>query len=409
MINMNTQNILFSNHQGEQLAARLELPMDTHPKAFALFAHCFTCNKNLSAVKNISRALARQGFGVMRFDFTGLGESEGDFADTNFSSNIQDLISATKYLEENYQAPSLLVGHSLGGAAVIRAAYQLKSVKAVATIGAPFDPDHVTHLLSDSYEKINATGLATVNIGGRPFTIKKQFLEDIGNHKQNNQIAQIGKALLMLHSPQDRIVSIDHAAHIYQSARHPKSFVSLDGADHLLTNKNDSRYVGQVIASWSQRYIDWPQKENLNVGKDVTIRLQSKDQFTTDIQVRHHALISDEPAKAGGNDYGPNPYEYLSASIGACTAMTLHMYARRKKWPLDSVKINVEHFKDYPRDQQACYDGNPAKIDHFHKEIRITGELSDEQHSRLLEIADRCPVHRTLQSPVEIKSTVYQK
>ena len=384
---MDTKKVFFSNTEGEQLAARLEFPLDKHPTAFALFAHCFTCNKNLAAAKNISRALARRGFGVMRFDFTGLGESEGDFADTNFSSNIQDLMAATQYLEKNYQAPSLLVGHSLGGAAVIRAAYQLKSVKAVATIGAPFDPEHVTHLFNDSYQEINDTGLATVNIGGRPFTIKSQFLEDISTYKQKEQIAQLGKALLMMHSPQDRIVSIDNAAHIYQSAKHPKSFVSLDGADHLLTQKNDSNYVAQVIASWSERYIDQPPKEDLKASQQVTVRLHTEDQYTTDIQVRHHALIGDEPSNVGGYDFGPNPYEYVSASLGACTAMTMHMYARRKKWPLDSVQINVLHFKDYPSDQQECYKGKPTKIDHFHKEISTTGALSDQQKVRLLEIA----------------------
>lgn len=402
-----SEKVTFTNSQGEQLAARLEMPVNQHPHTYVLFAHCFTCNKNLTAVRNISRALTIEGFAVLRFDFTGLGESEGDFADTNFSSNIQDLEHAAHFLKEEYESPSLLIGHSLGGAAVIRAASHIDTVKAVATIGAPFDPEHVSHLLENSREEIEENGMAQVNIGGRSFTVKKQFLEDIRQNKCIDRIKNLKKALLIMHSPQDRIVAIDNAAKIYHAAMHPKSFISLDGSDHLLTHKQDSLYAGDMIACWAKKYINQPQKEKLQVIKEVAVRL-GHEGYTTDIMVRQHGLTADEPESVGGNDFGPSPYELVTAGLGACTAMTLHMYARRKKWDLQEVIVHLEHYKDYATDLENL-EKEQSKIDHFGRFIEINGELNDTQKARLIEIANKCPVHKTLHKPVEIRTELIQK
>lgn len=399
---MKSEKVTFTNEQGEKLAARLEMPVNQHPHTYAIFAHCFTCNKNLTAVRNISRALSIAGFAVLRFDFTGLGESEGDFADTNFSSNIQDLEQAANFLKENYQAPGLMIGHSLGGAAVIRAAKKLDFVQAVATIGAPFDPEHVSHLIENEAEEIQEKGKAKVNIGGRSFTVKKQFLEDIQENKCIDRIKELGKGLLIMHSPQDRIVSIDNAAKIYHAAMHPKSFITLDGADHLLSNKEDSSYAGNMIASWAKKYIDIPEKEKLKVLKEVAVRLDDEG-YTTDIMVRHHGLTADEPESVGGNDFGPSPYELVTAGLGACTAMTLQMYARRKKWDLQEVIVHLEHYKDYTEDI-ANMEDDKSKIDHFDRLIEVKGDLDETQRERLLEIANKCPVHKSLHNPVEINS-----
>jgi putative redox protein len=397
---MRSEKVTFTNASGEKLAARLEMPVNQHPHTYVVFAHWFTCNKNLTAVRNISRALTITGFAVLRFDFTGLGESEGDFAETNFSSNIQDLEQAAHFLAEHYQAPRLLVGHSLGGAAVIRAATQIESVQAVATIGAPFDPEHVSHLLESSVDEIEKKGVAKVNIGGRGFHVKKQFLEDIRSNKCIENIKNLKKGLLIMHSPQDRIVAIENAAKIYHAAMHPKSFISLNGADHLLSNQNDSVYTGEMIASWAKKYIDLPKKEKLEVLKEVAVRLGHQG-FTTDVMVRKHGLTADEPESIGGNDFGPSPYELLTAGLGACTAMTLQMYARRKKWDLQEVIVHLEHYKDYATDLSNMEE-DKSKIDHFGRTIELEGNLDDEQKKRLLEIANRCPVHKTLHNPVEI-------
>ena len=392
----------FTNASGEKLSGKLDIPVNQHPHSFVLFAHCFTCNKNLTAVRNISRALSMAGFGVLRFDFTGLGESEGDFADTNFSSNVQDLIAAANTLAESYKAPALLVGHSLGGAAVIQAAHQLPSVKGVVTIGSPFDPGHVSHLFHQEIGKIEQEGIAEVNIGGRPFTVKKQFLEDIQANKQQEAIKNLRRALLILHSPQDRTVEVENAAKIYTAAHHPKSFISLDGADHLLSRKEDSIYVGEVIASWAKRYIDIPEKEKLRTEREVAVRLGNEG-FTTDVMVRKHSITADEPESVGGNDFGPTPYDFVSTGLGTCTAMTLQMYARRKKWDLQEVIVHMEHYKDHDADL-ADPENPKSKIDHFDRVIELKGDLDEEQKARLLEIADRCPVHRTLHSDVKINT-----
>ncbi len=398
---MQTKKLFFTNAQGEQLAARLEMPVNQKPHTYALFAHCFTCNKNLTAVRNISRALTSRGIAVLRFDFTGLGESEGDFADTNFSSNVEDLIHAASFLYEEYEAPAILVGHSLGGAAVINAASQLDFVRAIATIGAPYDPEHVSHLIASNTGELESKGEAEVTIGGRSFRVKKQFLEDIREHNQRERLKALNAALLITHAPEDEVVKVDNAAQIYRAAEHPKSFISLDGADHLLSRKEDSLYLGSLIACWASKYINVPERERLKAEKQVAVRLN--EGFTTDIMVRHHSLTADEPESIGGNDFGPSPYELVAAGLGACTAMTLQMYARRKKWDLKEVIVHLDHFKDYAQDMEQCEE-ELSKIDHFDRLIELEGELDEKQRRRLLEIAEKCPVHRTLHSPVKINS-----
>jgi len=405
---MPAQKVSFQGKNGYQLSGRLELPVNQHPHTYAIFAHCFTCNKNLTAVRNISRALIMSGIGVLRFDFTGLGESEGDFADTNFTSNVDDLVAAAHFMEKEYQMPSILIGHSLGGAAVLCAAGKLPDVKAVATIGAPFDPQHVSHLFSDGIEEINATGQANVNIGGRSFKVKKQFLDDLETHMVEEKLRNLRKALLVMHSPQDTTVEVENAKRIYQIAHHPKSFVSLDGADHLLTNKQDSLYAGEMIACWAKRYINQPEKEVLKAEKQVAVRL-GKEGFTTDVMVRQHSLTADEPESVGGNDFGATPYESVAAGLGACTVMTMQMYARRKKWVIDEVVVHLEHKKDYAQDMTDAMDEKPRKIDLFEREIILEGDLTEEQRQRLLEIADRCPVHRTLHEKVEVRTVLKER
>lgn len=393
--------VSFKNKNEELLAGRLELPKNRQPHNFAIFAHCFTCNKNLNAVRNIGRALTDAGFGVLRFDFTGLGESDGDFENTNFSGNVNDLVVAASYLKENYLAPTLLIGHSLGGAAVIFAAAQIPSVKAVAVINSPSNPSHIMHLLKSSAQEIIKNGKAVVNLAGRDFTIKKQFLDDLENKPLTEVVSDFGKALLILHSPQDNTVNIKNAEEIYNAARHPKSFVSLDGADHLLSKKEDSQYVGNVIAGWASRYVDIPTEEELLSGKEVAASLDSEDKFTTHLKLGDHYFVADEPTDFGGNNFGPSPYQFLSAGLAACTAMTIQMYARRKNWEVLNVTVHINHNKDYALDCENCEDES-AKIDTFNREIKLEGSLSPEQKKRLLEIADKCPVHKTLHSKTQV-------
>ena len=401
---MRSQKVHFQNINGYQLAAKLEFPIDSHPVAYAIFAHVFTGGKNLVASRHISRALTLNGIAVLRFDFTGLGESEGDFADTNFTSNVEDLLAAARFLEQNYQAPRILVGHSLGGAAVIFAAKQMESVKAVATIGAPSQPEHVSHLLAGSLDEIERTGKALVSIGGREFTIKKQFLDDLQQKNMFGILKNLRKALLVLHSPQDNIVDIENAAEIYHSAFHPKSFITLDGASHMLDNKDDAYYAGNVIASWVKRYIELPKEEQLKTEKQVVARLGDVG-YTTEILAGKHGLMADESEQLGGNDFGPSPYELLNAALGACTAMTLQLYARRKKWDLKEVKVHLSHLKSYKEDCENC-DKPSSKIDHFEKSLELIGNLDEAQKARLLQIANRCPVHRTLEATPRFTTTL---
>ncbi|NER18534.1 bifunctional alpha/beta hydrolase/OsmC family protein [Spongiivirga citrea] len=402
---MPQQKLQFQNQEGFQLSGRLELPANQHPHNYVLFAHCFTCNKNLAAVRNISRALTSKGFGVFRFDFTGLGESEGDFADTNFSGNVGDLVAAAHFLEKEYKAPSLLVGHSLGGAAVLFAASQLPKVKAVATIGAPSDPEHVTHLLKSSIDEINANGKAIVNLSGRDFTIKKQFVDDLQSKSLAEAVTNFNKALLVLHSPQDLTVGIKNAEQIYHAAKHPKSFVSLDGADHLLMNKKDSNYAGEVIAGWSVRYLDTSESKTLSTSHEVVASLNAEDGFTTNMKVGSHFITADEPESVGGNNFGPNPYEFVSAGLSACTAMTIQMYVKRKGWDLQNVEVHTSYSKQHASDCENCeLDG--TKIDVFDRGIKLTGNLDEKQIKRILQIADKCPVHKTLHSETEVRTTL---
>lgn len=398
---MNIKKVTFTNTDNLELTGRLELPVHQHPHNFVIFAHCFTCNKNLSAVKNISRALTSNGFGVLRFDFTGLGESDGDFADTNFSGNVEDLISASNFLETNYKAPTLLIGHSLGGAAAIFAGSKIESVKAIATIGAPSNPKHVQHLLHNSVEDIKATGMASVNIGGRSFTIKKQFLDDIEAQSLPEVAKNLRKALLVMHSPQDATVGINNAEEIYVAAHHPKSFVSINGADHLLMNANDSIYVGNVIANWAQRYVAVPKTEKLNTRHQVIASLDTEDGFTTQMKLGNHYITADEPTSYGGNDFGPSPYELVSGGLSACTAMTIQMYVKRKGWDLQNVEVHTSYGKHHAADCEDC-DNTSAKIDTFNREIKLTGNLDDKQIARILQIADKCPVHKTLHNEVQV-------
>ena len=404
---MKSQKVTFVNKEGKNLVGRLEMPVDRHPHNYALFAHCFTCNKNLIAVKNISKALTNNGFAVLRFDFTGLGESEGDFADTNFSGNVQDLIAAADFLKTTYQAPTLLIGHSLGGAAVIFAATEIESVNAIATIGAPSNPIHVKHLFKSNLDEIENTGEAIVNLSGRDFKIKKQFVDDLQNKSLPETAKSLRKPLLIMHSPQDSTVEIKNAEEIYIAAHHPKSFVSLDGADHLLFDKQDSLYVGEVISGWAKRYLDVTDRvlPNLKTQHQIAASLDAEDSFTTEMKVGNHYMLADEPESFGGNDFGPSPYEFVSAGLSACTAMTMQMYAKRKGWPLENVEVHTSYSKTHAEDCENC-ENDAAKIDTFRRELKITGYLDEKQRERLVQIADKCPVHKTLHSETQIITTL---
>jgi uncharacterized OsmC-like protein/fermentation-respiration switch protein FrsA (DUF1100 family) len=401
---MTNERITFTGANGAQLSARLSLPPDGDVRACALFAHCFTCSKDLKPAVNISRAMTQQGLAVMRFDFTGLGESEGDFAGTTFSSNIEDLIAAAAFMEREFDAPSILVGHSLGGAAVLQAAVRLPSVRAVATIGAPFDPAHVKNLFVDSLDDIEEHGAADVMLAGRQFTLSREFVRDLDSHGVEETLASLRRPLLIFHSPVDQTVGIDNAALLYEAARHPKSFVSLDDADHLLLNERDSLYVGSVLAAWVGRYLDAPTApesiEALRTDNRVAVRTMA-GAFRTEILARGHPIIADEPKAVGGSDLGPTPYDLVAAALGACTTMTLRMYAERKKWPLEESVVRLSHSRVHAEDEERCETGE-ARLDRLDRELTLIGPLSDEQRQRLLEIADRCPVHRTLSAGVRI-------
>lgn len=400
---MPTERLTFEGASGDRLAARLELPAGGRPHAMALFAHCFTCSKNLSAAVKITRALADHGIGVLRFDFTGLGESEGDFEDTDFSSNIDDLVAAAAFMAEHYQAPSLLVGHSFGGAAVLHAADRLDSVRAVATVGAPFDPGHVRKLFVHAEDEIEQEGEARVRLAGREFTITREFLHALEQERMESLLADLDRAVLVMHSPIDEQVGIENASLLFQAARHPKSFVSLDEADHLLTRDEDACWAGSVIAAWAARWLPSGAGEAEQATGDRVVT-RTREGFRTEIQARGHTFVADEPISAGGRDEGPTPYDLLVAGLGACTGMTLRMYADRKGWPLEETIVHLRHSKIYGEDSDA---ERPAgKIDQIERDIEVIGPLDDEQRARLLEIANRCPVHRTLESDIRVVSVL---
>lgn len=404
---MRLEKITFTGSHDEPLAARLDLP-EGSPRAWALFAHCFTCSKDNIAAARMAEALAAKGIAVLRFDFTGLGGSAGDFANTDFSSNVADLLKAADYLRREHEAPSILIGHSLGGAAVLAAAGEIPEAKAVATLAAPADPAHVARLFTEQRPEIEARGAAEVDIAGRKFSISREFLEDIEEQKLTDKIGELRRALLIFHSPRDSVVGIENAERIFVAAKHPKSFVSLDHADHLLGGKADAAWAADVLAAWAARYIEEDGAElAAATGQPdpgiVTVEEASEGRYRQAVQAGAHNLVADEPRQVGGDDAGPDPYGYLLAALGACTSMTLRMYADRKDWPLEHVQVRLSHAKIHAVDCEDC-ETKEGKIDKIQREIRVTGPLDDDQRSKLAEIADKCPVHRTLTSETKIRT-----
>ncbi len=396
---MEYKKVTFKNKSGLDISGRMDLPADREPLAYALFAHCFTCTKNLKAIAHISRALTDRGLAVLRFDFTGLGESKGDFSETNFSSNIEDLVVAAEFMKEKFESPAILIGHSLGGAAMLHAGSRIGSTRAVVTIGAPADLAHLKQSLKDSRKKIEKDGQAEIAIGGKSFTVKKQFLDDLEKIEMQKAIRKLKKPLLILHSPVDEIVDPENAATIFKAAFHPKSFISLDNADHLVSNEADAMYIGSVIAAWAEKYVDMSEKRKwIEDPKDNRVLARiGQTLYRTDILANGHHLVADEPRSVGGGNLGPTPYDLLVSGFGACTCMTLRMYADRKKWPVESISVNLKHQKIHADECRSC-ETQSGKLDQIDLEIDIKGELDKDQKKRMLEIAQKCPVHRTLHS-----------
>ncbi len=390
----------FPGASGETLAGRLDLPSG-RPRAYALFAHCFTCTKDVLAASRIATALTDRGIATLRFDFTGLGDSAGEFANTDFTSNVGDLVAAADFLRSTAQAPAILIGHSLGGAAVIAAAARVPEARAVVTLGAPAGTEHVRHLLQASTEEIEREGEAEVCLADRPFRITREFLDDIADQPQQERVGSLDRALLVMHSPEDQTVGIDNARQIYDAARHPKSFVALDGADHLLTRRRDAEFAASVLAAWSSRYLDSEEvgQTRLEEGT-VQVTENGTGSYGQDIRAGQHRLTADEPEPTG-RDSGPSPYDLLLAALGACTSMTLRMYADRKGWPLDQVQVTLRHSRIHARDCEHC-ETESGRLDHVDRSVALTGDLDASQRERLLEIADACPVHRTLTSEVSV-------
>ncbi len=389
--------ITFTGAGGTPLAGKVELPVGPL-RGTAVFAHCFTCSSDSAATARISLALAEAGIAVLRFDFTGLGASKGDFADTNFTSNVADLVAAARHLEEHYDAPGLLIGHSLGGAAVLAAARHLPSVRAVVTIGAPSRPDHVLALLAEGIGQVERDGVATVDLGGRPFRVKAQLIADLRAHSLEECLAGLDAALLVMHSPVDQTVGVGNAAEIYTAARHPKSFVSLDGADHLLTDRVDAAYAASIIRAWVERYLEpvtEPDAAEPAVG--VVVGETGQGTFTNQVVAGRHRFVTDEPPSVGGLDAGPNPYELLAAALGGCTSMTMRMYAGRKGIPLERAEVDVRHDTTHAEDCEESMGAVAPLIDRWERRIVLEGDLTDDQRADLLRIADRCPVHLTLE------------
>jgi uncharacterized OsmC-like protein/pimeloyl-ACP methyl ester carboxylesterase len=400
---MPVERFQFTGSDGQQLAAALDLP-EGKVGAYALFAHCFTCGKDVLAAKRIAVALSAKGIAVLRFDFTGLGSSEGEFANSTFSSNVADLVRAADHLRKTRQAPAVLIGHSLGGAAVLAAASRIPEAKAVVTIAAPSDPAHVTGLFADSIETIRKDGEAEVSLAGRPFTIRREFIDDIAEQNLLRNVATLHKALLVMHSPRDETVGIENATRIFVAAKHPKSFVSLAGADHLVSDRRDSAYIAEVIAAWSSRYLDAKRPEEAPVAGDprsVVVQETRNGKFQQAVTVGPHHMLADEPVSAGGDDTGPGPYDLLLAGLGACTSMTMRLYADRKSLPLERTTVTLRHSKIYAQDCSEC-ETKQGMLDQIDRVIGMEGSLSAEERERLMEIADKCPVHRSLTSEIRI-------
>jgi putative redox protein len=401
---MPTERFQFPSAGGQQLAATLDTP-EGEIHAYALFAHCFTCGKDVLAAKRIAVALSAKGIAVLRFDFTGLGSSEGDFANSTFSSNVADLVRAADHLRETRRAPAILIGHSLGGAAILAAAEQIPDARAIVTIAAPSDPAHVAGLFADRIADIRKHGEAEVSLAGRPFTITRQFLDDIAEHGLMAHIANLRKALLVMHAPTDDTVSIDNATRIFVAAKHPKSFVSLAGADHLLSDRRDAAYVADVIAAWSSRYLDSVvSEEAVDLGeapRNVVVRETRNSKFQQAVSIGPHLLLADEPVGSGGEDTGPGPYDFVLAGLGACTSMTMRLYADRKSLPLERTTVTLTHSKIYAEDCAEC-ETKSGMLDQIERVITMEGALDAEQRKKLMEIADKCPVHRTLTSEIHI-------
>ena len=400
---MQSKNISFPNADGQALAGILDMP-DRDPRAYALFAHCFTCSKNLKAATNIARAMTDAGIAVLRFDFTGLGKSEGAFEDTSFSSNIADLLSAVDWLEKEHRAPEILFGHSLGGTAVLQAASRIPSAVAVATIGSPADPEHVTHMLTGAEDALAEDGVAEVQLGGRPFRIRKEFVDDLAVHDLPATIASLRKALLVMHAPLDDIVEIDNASELFRAAKHPKSFVSLDKADHLLSRSEDSRYAGEILSAWAKRYLpNDVESSGLRAASGEVVARTGVGGFATEVRAGKHAFLADEPVSVGGTDKGPTPYDLLAAALATCTTMTLRMYAAHKKLDLESATVRVSHGRVHADDCVDC-EQQDGQIHEFSRELLLEGDLTEAQRARMLEIADRCPVHKTLHSEIKVRT-----
>lgn len=402
---MASEKVVFQNSSGLDLSGVLEKP-DGAVRGWAIFAHCFTCSKTGLAASRIARYLTEHGIGVLRFDFTGLGESDGDFAGTGFSTNVQDVKDAVGWMETQTRPVALIIGHSLGGAASVVAASQLSDVRAVVTIGAPSDAEHVIKQFGRHVPEIEAKGEKEVLLAGRPFTLRKSFLDDVRGSRVNEAAKSLKKPILVMHSPLDQTVSIENATGLFLAAKHPKSFVSLDKADHLLTKREDAQYVASVIAGWAGRYLqptDKPQSLSSAKQDDVIVReTRTAGLFQNEVIIGKHHFLSDEPISVGGSDTGPDPYELVTAGLGACTSMTLRMYADRKGWPLERVTVKLSHEKTHRKDCVDC--GPQDRIDTFVRDISIEGDLDGSQRERLLEIADKCPVHRTLESDVNIET-----
>ena len=404
-----SEKITFTGADGDQLAARLDLP-EGKPRAYALWAHCFSCTKDIFAASRVAAGLTTHGIAVLRFDFTGLGASEGDFANTNFSSNVGDLVAAADHLRENFEAPKMLIGHSLGGAAVLAGAGRVPEAEAVCTIGAPADPAYVARHFQESRAEIEEKGEAEVLLVGRPFRIKKQFLEDLESQKLEQDIAAMEKALLVFHSPADAIVGVENAARIFQAAKHPKSFVSLDDADHLLSRKEDAAYVADVIAAWAARYIcsggaaERAASAVTAQPGTVVVAETGQGKFANRVSVGvRHSLFADEPAEVGGTDTGPTPYDLVLAGLGACKTMTMRLYAERKGFPLERAQVTLRHDKIHAEDCAEC-ETEDGRIDRIETEIELIGDMDADMRQKIAAIAEKCPVHRTLQSEVVIES-----